>query len=165
MGVAGAGKTTIGKLLARRLGGDFLDADDLHSSANIQKMSRGEPLDDGDRWPWLDVVAHTAREHTGPFPLVLACSALKEAYRERLGLGQGCIVFLTGPRDTIEQRLESRPGHFMPSQLLDSQLEILEEPDWAITVSVTNTPDGIVKEIIHLLHRQSDDAMDENDSE
>ena len=153
MGVSGAGKTTIGKLLAERLGGVFLDADNLHSAANIHKLSRGELLNDGDRWPWLDAVAHAVQEHAEYSPLVLACSALKEAYRERLRLGQSPVVFLAGSRETIEQRLESRPEHFMPSALLDSQLEILEEPNGAITVSITNAPDEIVDEIVRILRQ------------
>jgi len=151
MGVSGTGKTTVGELLAERLGGAFLDADDFHTTTNVNKMSRGEPLNDSDRQPWLDAVARAVREHAEPCPLVLACSALKDDYRARLQLGRSPIVLLTGPRETIRQRLRSRLGHFMPGRLLDSQLENLEEPNEAITVSITNTPDEIVDEIVRVL--------------
>ena len=151
MGVSGSGKTTIGKLLADRLAGTFMDADDFHPIANINKMSRGEPLNDEDRWPWLDAVASAVREHAGPCPLVLACSALKESYRNRLQLGQSPVIFLAGSRETIEHRLSSRRGHFMPSQLLDNQLKDLEEPNEAITVSIASTPRKIVDRIVRAL--------------
>ena len=151
MGVSGSGKTTIGKLLADRIGGSFLDADDLHPAANINKMSHGQPLNDADRRPWLDAVANAVREHTGLCPLVLACSALKRSYRDRLHLEQGLVVFLTGPRDIIEPRLLARHKHFMPSQLLDSQLDQLEEPDEAIIISITATPAIIINQIVNIL--------------
>ena len=151
MGISGSGKSTIGKMLAERLDGTFLDADDFHATENIEKMSLGKPLNDEDRWPWLDRLALAVRDHQGPSPLVLACSALKASYRERLCLGNASVVFLTGPRDTIENRVSSRLGHYMPSQLLDSQLKDLEEPEDAITVSITNTPGGITDQIVRAL--------------
>ena len=151
MGVSGSGKTTVGQLLAKRLEGSFLDADDLHPSTNIDKMARGESLNDKDRWPWLDAVTHAASIHTSPTPLVLACSALKESYRERLQLGDDPVIFLTGSRETIAQRLSLRQGHFMPSQLLDSQLGELEEPKKAISISIAGTPYEIVDQIIRSL--------------
>jgi gluconokinase len=148
MGVSGSGKTTIGKLLAKHLKGTFLDADDFHPGANIEKMTRGEPLNDEDRWPWLDAIAVAVQEHTAPRPLVLACSALKDSYRDRLRLGANPIVFLTGSRETIAHRLSLRHGHFMPAPLLDSQIIELEEPKNAMTVSISSTPAKIVDQIL-----------------
>ena len=151
MGVSGCGKTTVGKSLAKRLKGSFLDADDLHPAANIKKLSRGEPLNDEDRWPWLDAVADSTQSHVEPHPLVLACSALKEFYRDRLQLGESPIIFLNGPREIIEDRLSSRCGHFMSSKLLDSQLEILEAPQNAINILINESPDRIVDQIVRAL--------------
>lgn len=156
MGVSGSGKSTIGKMLADRLAGAFLEADEFHPTANIDKMSRGKPLSDEDRRPWLDAVACAVRNHAGPFPLVLACSALKHSYRSQLQLGESPVIFLTGPRDTIEHRLATRLGHFMPRQLLDSQLEDLEEPNDAITISIASSPDKIVDQIAREINRRLD---------
>ncbi len=147
MGVSGCGKTTIGKLLAEHLGGFFVDADDLHPEANRDKMSHGIPLNDEDRWPWLGVVSSVVQQHTGLRPLVLACSALKKSYRDRLSLGKSQIIHLCGARDIIEYRLSARQDHFMPSRLLDSQIDDLEEPEEAIIISVDNTPGNIVDQI------------------
>jgi len=151
MGVAGCGKTTIGELLAERLGGCFFDADDFHSIANVEKMTRGESLTDVDRWPWLDAVAEAVQSHEEPCVLVLGCSALKATYRNRLRLPHHKIVLLTAPLKTLQERLVSRGGHFMPSQLLDSQLDILEEPEDAIKVSVIGSPTDIVNHIVQAL--------------
>lgn len=151
MGVSGCGKTTVGKLLADRLEGTFLDADDLHPMSNIDKMSRGEPLNDDDRWPWLDAVAQAVQEREKTCVMVLACSALKVSYRTRLRLPSARIIFLTGPYETIQQRLQTRAGHYMTSQLLDSQLETLDEPDDAIVVSIVGTPTDIVDHLVQVL--------------
>jgi gluconokinase len=137
MGVAGAGKTTLGTALARRLGACFIDADDLHSADNVARMERGIPLDDADRAPWLrDVRAAVDQELGRGHDVILACSALKATYRDVLlgGLERAVVVHLRVDRATLERRLASRPGHYMPASLLDSQLEALEEPGDAIVV-------------------------------
>lgn len=133
MGVSGCGKSTLGALLAERLQCPFLDADAFHDEAAIAKMSEGEPLNDDDRWPWLDrlgaAISLAGAEHGH---VVAACSALRLAYRERL---RGAIayparfVLLDNSREELLRRLNNRPGHFMPSSLLDSQLNILERPE------------------------------------
>lgn len=135
MGVSGAGKTSVGRCLADALGGRFLDADDLHSPESIHKMSAGIPLDDADRWPWLDRVAAAIRAHPGRGgPTVIACSALRREYRDRIRHGvTGSVFFvhLDGSKETIAARIGARGNHFMPTSLLDSQLRTLEplEPD------------------------------------
>jgi carbohydrate kinase (thermoresistant glucokinase family) len=151
MGVSGCGKTTVGKLLAERLDAKFIDADSFHPASNINKMSRYEPLDDSDRWPWLDSVSDAIHMKTKLSYTVLACSALKQNYRARLKIGKNPIIFLTGPRKTIESRLASRQKHFMPNQLLESQIADLEPPKNAIQVSIIDTPMEIVTHIINSL--------------
>ena len=128
-GVSGSGKTTVGRALAQRMALRFLDADDLHSPAAIDKMSRGRPLDDADRTPWLRrVAAEMAAARLGGLGLVVACSALKVRYRDILRRSDTHPLFLLleAPRALLEQRLEGRTGHFMPRDLLDSQLDALE---------------------------------------
>jgi gluconokinase len=126
MGVSGAGKTTVGKALATDLGWEFLDADDLHPHANLEKMRRGVPLDDADRAPWLEAVAERMRAMADG---VVACSALKEAYRERLRVRPDVrFVLLDVPREVLEERLARRSGHYMPASLLESQLATLQRP-------------------------------------
>jgi gluconokinase len=135
MGVSGAGKTTIGEALARELGWRFLDADDYHPDGNVAKMAAGEPLEDEDRWPWLDRLNSILRSADN---VVLACSALKERYRRRLGEGIERIewVYLKGDFDLIHSRLAQRRHRYMPSSLLESQFAALEPPRHAITVDV-----------------------------
>lgn len=131
MGVSGVGKSTIGRALATRMGGVFLDADDFHPAANKWKMEQGIPLQDADRWGWLDALnqALVRRAQEGA-AVILACSALKKSYRERLvaGLPKVSFVFLKAPPDVVRERLAGRAGHFMPASLLDSQFAALEEP-------------------------------------
>jgi gluconokinase len=136
MGVSGAGKTSIGEALARELGWRFLDADDYHPVANVAKMARGEPLDDADRWPWLDRLNSILRNED---QAVLACSALKEAYRQRLARGIEHIewVYLKGDLELIRSRLGQRRHRYMPSSLLESQFAALEAPLRAITIDVS----------------------------
>jgi carbohydrate kinase (thermoresistant glucokinase family) len=125
MGVSGCGKSSVGIALAEALGARFIDGDDLHPEANKAKMGAGIPLDDSDRWPWLDLVGQELA--AGP-ATVIACSALKRAYRDRIRAAapKTFFVHLDGSREILEQRLGDRTGHFMPATLLDSQLAILE---------------------------------------
>ncbi len=150
MGVAGSGKTTIGAMLARDLGCDFCDADDLHPPANRDKMHRGIPLNEEDRRPWLTTVrALIDRYRTADADMVLACSALKAAHRVALAEGSKDVrmVYLKGSIDLIAQRLASRHGHFFDPALLQSQFETLEEPAEAIVVDIAGTPAEIVATI------------------
>jgi gluconokinase len=153
MGVSGVGKTRIGRLLAKRLGVGFLDADELHSPDSLQKMRSGKPLDDSDRMPWLDRVRSAMEDRAIDTPLVVACSALKAAYRARLGPELFRLVYLSGEPTLIATRLEQRRDHFMPPELLQSQLAILEPPDDAITIDIDATPKRIVDEIMRHLSR------------
>ena len=151
MGVSGSGKTTVGRWVARSLGVPFVDGDDLHSRGNIAKMNRGFPLTDEDRFPWLGRVAAEMVRLAGQGGGVVACSALKESYRKIL-MGDASFpvlpVYLKGTRDTLYQRLSQRSGHFMPPALLDSQLEILEEPDSALTLSIELPPEILCDRIV-----------------
>jgi len=150
MGVAGSGKTTVGRALAESLGWAFSDADDFHSPANIAKMSAGIPLTDEDRAPWLAAVrAHidarlAARENT-----VLACSALKSAYRDFLVTDPGCIkiIHLNGPTELLQKRLNLRQSHFAKADLLGTQLQTLEPPTNALTMDVSASPDILTTRI------------------
>lgn len=156
MGVSGAGKTTIGKALAQRLGVDFVDADDLHPPANVARMRAGLPLTDADRAPWLARVRQTIDDaRRNGRQLVIACSALKRCYRQEIGGGADVrIVWLTGAPELIRRRMLARKGHFMTAAMLDSQLATLEPPapDERITrVDVDATPPAIVEDIIAAL--------------
>jgi len=132
MGVTGTGKSTVAGILAGLLGWDLEEGDDLHPSANVEKMRAGQPLDDEDRWPWLDRIAAWIQVHTmSGTPGIITCSALKRSYRDRLGGAGVVFVHLAGSRADIQARLSRRLDHFMPASLLDSQLQALEplEPD------------------------------------
>lgn len=126
MGVSGCGKSTVAESLADALGVTYADADDFHPAPNVEKMRRGEPLTDADRWPWLDSLSLWLADES---PCVLACSALRQRYRDRLGQHQPSLRFihLAADYDTIRQRMESRE-HFMPASLLRNQYETLEPP-------------------------------------
>jgi gluconokinase len=149
MGVVGAGKTTIGTLLAVQLGWKFVDADDFHPPCNIEKIRSGVPLNDDDRRPWLDrlrseITQWIARERS----VVLACSALKRSYRQTLEVGPAVkFVYLRGSAALIASRLRSRHGHFANEKILASQLADLEEPDSGVTVDISLTPPQVVAEI------------------
>ena len=151
-GVSGAGKTTVGKMLAEQLGWRFLEADDFHPAANIEKMRNGHPLTDEDRWPWLDGLRkQIERPLFAGENAVLACSALKRAYRDRLRVSDEIkFVFLRGDYALVEKQLRSRRGHFMNAALLQSQFDDLEEPQLhenVLTVELGRTPQEIVEEI------------------
>lgn len=142
MGVAGSGKSTHARALAASLGWDFADADDFHPPANIRKMSSGTPLDDTDRAPWLAALrAEIASRLAGNRPLVLACSALKQAYRDTLLVDRARMrfVFLHGTPEVLAARLASRTGHFAGPALLASQLAALEPPTDAIRIDISMT--------------------------
>ncbi|MEO6533717.1 MAG: gluconokinase [Pseudolysinimonas sp.] len=126
MGVSGSGKTTVGAALADALGLRFVDGDALHPAANVAKMAAGIPLDDADRAPWLDAIGTLLAAG----PLVVACSALKRSYRDRLRVAAPALqlVFLDGSPELLASRMAARPGHFMPTSLLRSQLATLERP-------------------------------------
>ena len=139
MGVSGSGKSTLGRALAESLSWHFIEGDDFHPAENIDKMGRGEPLNDADRRPWLAALNARLGEHAAAEEgAVLACSALKKVYREQLsdGLADVHFVFLCGDPAVIRQRLVKRAGHFMPASLLDSQIETLEPPDDAVFVRI-----------------------------
>ncbi|HKV80910.1 MAG TPA: gluconokinase [Candidatus Sulfotelmatobacter sp.] len=149
MGVVGAGKTTVGKLLASQLGWEFADADDFHPQSNVDKIRYGIALTDVDREPWLDHLKEAiVRWIDEGKSVVLACSALKRAYRTKLLLSsQVRFVYLKGSTALIADRLRSRHGHFAGESILASQLADLEEPEKAITVDISGTPEQIVAEI------------------
>ncbi|MDW8124967.1 MAG: gluconokinase [Geminicoccaceae bacterium] len=153
MGVTGAGKTTVGRLLARRLGVRFLEGDAYHPPANIAKMRAGVPLDDADRWPWLEAILRDLRcALDRGETVVLACSALKRAYRDFLRRAGAGVVFvhLAGPEPVIAERLARRRHEYMPPSLLPSQFAALEDPSGepdVITVAITLPPEAIVEEI------------------
>lgn len=153
MGVSGSGKTTIGVALAKRLGWLFIEGDDLHPPSNVAKMRDGTPLTDGDRAPWLLALAQKMKEtKDSGHSCVVACSALKSAYRRTLTISnQVCFVMLELSYQTALERLNQRKGHFMPASLLISQFQTLQEPQEAITVnaeqSVEEIVDAILKEL------------------
>jgi gluconokinase len=154
MGVAGSGKTTVGELLAARLGWEFRDADSFHPPENIAKMSAGTPLADADRWPWLKAIAAwiDGHRHAGTHGVV-TCSALKRAYRDMLrdGRDDARIVHLAGSIETIGARMAARRHHFMPTALLKSQFDTLEMPtpdEHVLAIPVEGAPDDIVAAIV-----------------
>ena len=157
MGVAGTGKTTIGPLLAAGLGVPYAEGDDFHPPANIAKMTAGTPLDDDDRWPWLDAIGRWAHSREG-LGGVVSSSALKRAYRDRLRAEAPGVVFLhlTGDRALIEQRMAERKGHFMPTALLDSQfatLQPLGADEAGVAVDISGTPEAITDRAVAALRR------------
>ncbi len=154
MGVSGVGKTTIGQMLATATSLPFFDGDDFHPQANINKMAAGVPLTDADRQGWLLQLHQLLQAQLLLQGCVIACSALKQQYRDVLNndLGDAVVfVYLQGSYDEVLQRLQQRKGHFMQAGLLQSQFETLEPPVEAIVVSITRTPEAIVEEITNCL--------------
>jgi carbohydrate kinase (thermoresistant glucokinase family) len=152
MGVSGSGKSTIGELLARRLGWPYADADSFHSAANVAKMSAGHPLTDEDRRPWLQAIRvwideRLAKHERG----IVTCSALKRSYRDVLRRPEVRLVYLRGTLAEIEPRIAARKGHYFKRDMLESQFAALEEPapdENVTTVSINQTPDEIVADIL-----------------
>lgn len=153
MGVTGSGKTTIGSILAKRLGWEFADADDFHSAANKEKIRHGIALTDADREPWLAALGERISQWIAAKKnVVLACSALKKTYRQQLRVGAEVrFVYLKGTYDLIAERLEHRKGHFADEHILASQFATLEEPSDAIVVDIHPSPEVIVAEICRKL--------------
>lgn len=156
MGVSGCGKSTLGQLLADKLGLPFFDGDDFHPKNNIDKMSRGEALTDEDRIPWLERLNAVGHQHKEP-GCVIACSALKQKYRDILSSGieqQVAWVYQEGDYETILSRLQGRKGHFMPPALLTSQFETLEPPVDAISIPVSISPEEQLELAIKLWNKK-----------
>jgi gluconokinase len=154
MGVTGVGKTTVGQLLAEKTGWQLYDADDYHSPANVEKMRSGIPLTDDDRWPWLDRLNALLRAADGGAEsAILACSALKQRYRDRLQHGLNSVrwVHLNGDIELIRSRLTQRRGHYMNPALLQSQFDALEPPGDAIVVDVTDSPAVLAERVLAAL--------------
>ncbi len=153
MGVSGSGKSTVGQLLADRLSIPFYDGDDFHPEANILKMQSGQSLDDPDRAPWLEAINQHCINEQGKNGCVIACSALKESYRKILSLNIDRLywVSLEGSFELIYERIISRKRHFMPPELLQSQFDIWEKPEGAITVSIMDEPEVIITNITNQL--------------
>lgn len=157
MGVSGCGKSTVGPLLAARLGWTFEDGDAFHPAANVAKMSAGTPLTDEDRWPWLAAIAaRIAQARASGAGVVIGCSALKRAYRDALRDGHGDVRFvhLAGTRELIGARQAARQGHFMPASLLESQFATLEPPEDerdAVTIPVDAAPAALAERALRML--------------
>jgi carbohydrate kinase (thermoresistant glucokinase family) len=152
MGVCSCGKTCVGRLLAKNMGLNFYDADDFHPPENVEKMKAQIPLEDSDRLPWLKRVAEQMPRWESNGGAVLACSALKQSYRQILRRGGDVrFVYLKGSKELILERMRSRRGHFMPTALLDSQLATIEEPVDAVVADITKSPEEIVRYILEKL--------------
>jgi gluconokinase len=159
MGVAGSGKTTLGRLLSQKLQWPFYDADDFHPPANIEKMAAGVALTDDDRWPWLTNLRQKMKEENeAGRSAIFACSALKQSYRDFLtDAGEEVrLVFLKGEAGLIERRIAGRTDHFMKAGMLASQLATLEEPQGCVTVDVSAPAEMIADEIVRALGKKEE---------
>ncbi|MGI8329011.1 gluconokinase [Actinomadura scrupuli] len=161
MGVSGSGKTTIGGMLAGRLGREYAEADDFHPAANLEKMRSGQPLTDEDRWPWLQRIADWIDERLASgTPAVVTCSALKRKYRDVLRRPGVTVVYLEVDPEVLTRRMAARHGHFFPAKLLESQLKDLEPPapeEHAHYVTASGEPPAeIVQRIVDELHLNAD---------
>ena len=156
MGVSGCGKTTIGKLIAHKLQLPFYDADDFHPDSNKEKMSKGHPLDDDDRAPWLQILSLKLNEWANKSGAVLACSALKESYRKILNEDKEIHwIYLDGNYDLINERLKDRHDHFFDQGLLASQFETLEVPNYGMHINIEAAPKDIIKSIVNNLNKHA----------
>ena len=164
MGVSGCGKSTMASALGERLGLDMVDGDDLHLPESVAKMRSGIALQDADRWPWLDRIGHYLAQAQEP-GRVVACSALKRVYRDRIReqAGDVCFVFLDGDFDLIEQRMRQRVGHYMQPGLLDSQFRTLEKPQAdesdVIRLPITEPVQDMVAQALNALHSRLHPAL------
>jgi gluconokinase len=158
MGVAGCGKSSVGAALSAQMKIPYVDGDDLHPAANVEKMRAGTPLTDADRWPWLDRVAGVLKDDA---PVIVGCSALQRRYRDRLRDMSGdavMFVHLVGSRELIANRMAARTGHYMPLALLDSQFATLEPPgpdEWAVAIGIDAPVDAIVGDVLGWVRRSS----------
>ena len=154
MGVSGCGKTTIGKLLSKRVGYPFYDGDDFHPLENIEKMSRGIALEDSDRVPWLLSLKELIDRNNN---IIIACSALKKSYRTILQRDNKKVIwiYLKGEYSEILPRIKSRQDHFMKQEMLRGQFDILERPEEAITVSIDEDREVIVEQILELIQKNN----------
>jgi|TARA_R110000868_G_scaffold28142_3_gene105828 carbohydrate kinase (thermoresistant glucokinase family) len=155
MGVSGCGKSTVGKLLGEKLSIPFYDADDYHFPENIKKMQNGIPLTDDDRKPWLTLLADNIKLWETSGGAVLACSSLKQIYRDILSSTTTAVVkfiYLKGSKAVLHSRLSHRESHFMPETLLDSQLNTLEPPVDAITILIENSLNEMLAQILKEVH-------------
>ncbi len=155
MGVSGSGKSALGRLLAKDGWADFVEGDDFHSQDNLRKMASGQPLEDADRWPWLEALGREVALRERTRPLFVSCSALKEVYRRYLEEKIGERVwwfFLNGPKDVLEKRLLDRDGHFMKASMLASQIETLERPHENLELDITRPLVTLRSEVISHLN-------------
>lgn len=156
IGVSGSGKSTLGAKTAAMLGIDFIDADDLHSAANIRKMASGRPLNDTDRQPWLVRINETCRQAIHKRgAVVLAAAGHKEAYRTEMSQGLGPVTwfYLEGPAALILDRMQGRQSHYMPPSLLESQLAIMEPPENGYRLDITHPPEQLLPEILEIIKK------------
>ena len=166
MGVSGSGKSTVGELIARKLGAHYAEGDSFHPPENVEKMRGGHPLNDDDRAPWLEAMAAAIRAwNARGETVVLSCSALKRRYRDVLRTG-GKVQFIhfAGDKDLIAGRLTGRKGHYMPPSLLDSQFAALEPPgeDEAITIGIDGTPEEIAARALDALSSRAERGIQGN---